>query len=113
MPETTKRIRQANPIRGNQVGLLRVIFQPVYDLFHVIYSCPSGRALIGADAAGRPRTSRPAWLRSAAPVDLCEAPHEVGVDPVALLVLGEKFKWNYGVYFALVLGAVYFAFAFK
>ncbi len=31
----------------------------------------------------------------------------------ALLVMGEKFKWNYGVSFALVLGAVYFAFAFK
>ena len=31
----------------------------------------------------------------------------------AMLVLGEKFKWNYGVSFGFALGAIYFAFAFK
>ena len=31
----------------------------------------------------------------------------------AWLVLGEKLTWNYAVSFALILGAVYFAVAFK
>jgi uncharacterized protein (DUF486 family) len=31
----------------------------------------------------------------------------------AWLVLGEKLAWNYAVSFALILGAVYFAVAFK
>jgi uncharacterized protein len=31
----------------------------------------------------------------------------------AWLVLGEKLTWNYSVSFALILGAVYFAVAFK
>ncbi|HBA85123.1 MAG TPA: hypothetical protein DCZ95_13620 [Verrucomicrobia bacterium] len=31
----------------------------------------------------------------------------------AWLVMGEKFKWNYGVSFGLIFGAVYFAFGFK
>jgi uncharacterized protein (DUF486 family) len=31
----------------------------------------------------------------------------------AWLVLGEKLRWNYAVSFALILGAVYFATAFK
>jgi uncharacterized protein (DUF486 family) len=31
----------------------------------------------------------------------------------AMLVMDEKFKWNYGVSFGLILGAVYFAFGFK
>src|SRR5215213_3022825 len=31
----------------------------------------------------------------------------------AWLVLGEKLRWNYAVSFALILGAVYFAVAFK
>ena len=31
----------------------------------------------------------------------------------AMLVLGERFKWNYGVAFAMILGAVVFAFGFK
>ena len=30
----------------------------------------------------------------------------------AILVLGEKMKWNYAVSFGLILGAVYFAFGF-
>lgn len=31
----------------------------------------------------------------------------------AMLVLGESFRWNYGVSFALILAAVYFAFGFR
>jgi uncharacterized protein (DUF486 family) len=31
----------------------------------------------------------------------------------AWLVLGEKLRWNYAISFALILGAVYFAVAFK
>ncbi|MFH0878978.1 MAG: DMT family protein [Lentisphaerota bacterium] len=31
----------------------------------------------------------------------------------AMLVMGERFRWNYGVSFALILAAVYFAFHFK
>lgn len=31
----------------------------------------------------------------------------------AVLYLGEQIRWNYAVSFALLLGAVYFAFAFK
>lgn len=56
-------IRQVAIVRY-QVGHLRIILQSVDNLLHVIYSCPSGRAIIGGGCRREASHSSAAWSRT-------------------------------------------------